>query len=58
MLLLLPLVAGWGRDGHAIIADLAQGLLSDTARAAALGLLGGANLSDVPPCCIQPPPES
>jgi len=47
--LLLPQAASaWGKDGHSIIADIAQGLLTDKARSRALKLLGKqGNLSDV-----------
>ena len=31
---------GWGRDGHAIIADIASGLVKDTTRTQVLKLLG------------------
>lgn len=45
---LLSQVSAWGRDGHCIIADIAQSLLTEEAKAGALQLLGSdGNLSDV-----------
>ena len=38
--LLASSAQGWGRDGHAIIADIASGLVKDTTRTQVLKLLG------------------
>jgi len=43
----LALLGGWGRDGHAIIAEIAWRELSDEARAEIKSLLGEASLPEI-----------